>query len=188
MKNIKLITATVGLCVAATLFAGCNNSTGESASASRIDGGQTQISVEASGSSQNAPADGYKFTYKGYDVVPGAEAAPIIKAYGEPLDVFEGASCAGQGLDIIYTYPGFKIYAYEENGIELIDGVEIEDSLIDCGGVRVGDKLDDAKAVYGTPTQEDEFGLLYRSGNTAIQVSTDGVGEIISIMYRRVID
>lgn len=189
MKKIKLLTVTMGLCVAASLFAGCNNGTGETAAASRIDGGQTQISVETSGGADNkAPEGGYKFTYKGFDVVPGAEAAPVIKAFGEPKDQFEGASCAGQGLDIIYTYDGFKIYAYEENGVELIDGVEIEDSLIDCNGLHVGDKLDDAKNVFGTPTQEDEFGLLYRSGNTAVQISCDSFGEIISIMYRRIID
>ena len=190
MKKTRLLTAVILASVAAMAIAGCNTpASGDPAVASRIDGGQTQISVETSGGADNkAPEGGYKFTYKGYDVVPGAEAAPVIKAFGEPKDQFEGASCAGQGLDIIYTYDGFKIYAYEENGVELIDGVEIEDSLIDCNGLHVGDKLDDAKNVFGTPTQEDEFGLLYRSGNTAVQISCDSFGEIISIMYRRIID
>ena len=50
MKKIKIITAAIGLCMAASLFAGCNNQTGESAQVSRIEGGQTKISVENGGS------------------------------------------------------------------------------------------------------------------------------------------
>ena len=183
MKKIKLLTVTMGLCVAASLFAGCNNGTGETAAASRIDGGQTQISVEPSGS-DNKKTDVYKFTYKGYDIVPGTEMKPVLEAIGDPVEPpFQAASCAGQGMDTTYNYPGFYIQTYEEEGSELIRGVVITDPLVDCGGIHIGDTLEAVKEVYGTPASEDDFGLEYRSGNVALRFTTDGFNSITDITY-----
>ena len=187
MKKIKIITAAIGLCVAASLFAGCNNQTGESAQVSRIEGGQTKISVE-NGGSDNAVSGAYKFSYKGYDIVPGADIGPVIDTLGEPVDTKIGASCAGQGFSTLYSYSGFTIYGHEDNGVETVEGIEIDDPLIDCGGVRVGQTLEDAKKIYGEPFQEDDFGVLYRSGSTELQINSDEFHTIISIMYRRVVE
>lgn len=184
MKKIKLVALALGLCAAVSLFAGCNNTSDESAVVSRIDGGQTKITVN-NGGSKSGPAGAYSFLYKGYEIMPGTPAAPVIQMLGEPLDSFEGASCAGQGLDIIYSYPGFKLYAYQEDGEELVDGIEIEDPLIDCKGIHVGQTVTDAKAVFGTPDQEDDYGVIYRSEDTVLQINSNEVGEIISIMFRR---
>ena len=187
MKKIKIITAAISLCMAATLFSGCNNQTGESAAVSRIDGGQTKISVENGGGDQTVSGT-YKFSYKGYDIVPGAEIGPVIDTLGEPQETFAGASCAGQGLATLYKYAGFTIYGHEDNGVETVEGIEIEDPLIDCGGIHVGQTLEDAKKIYGEPYQEDDFGILYRSGSTELQINSDEFHSIISIMYRRVFE
>ena len=188
MKKTKIIAAAVLACVAATVFAGCNSQepasgNGETAAATRIEGGQTQISVENTQGAETA-TDGYSFSYRGYDIVPGTEAGPIIDVLGDYDDIFQGASCAGQGMDTIYSYPGFQLHTYEEKGVETIRGVVIEDSLIDCNGIHIGQTVAEAKAIFGTPTQEDDFGLLYISGKTALQISTDGAQTIVSIVYR----
>ena len=189
MKKTKIITATIGLCVAASLFAGCSNgSTGETAQASRLEGGQTQISVEVTQATSAVTGDVYKFTYKGYDIIPGKDATALLASLGDAEDIFSAASCAGQGLATAYTYPEFVLYTYEENGQELIDGIEIENPLTDCDGVHVGDKIEVAKATFGTPVQEDDYGILYTAGNTGIQINTDGAGTIVAITYRRVLD
>ena len=172
MKKTKIITSVIGMCIIASLFAGCNGETKETAAASRIDGGQTQISVENS-ETQAVAADGeYAFSYNGYKIVPGSEAEPALAALGDDYERMEVASCAYQGVDIIYSYPGFTLYAFSDSGVEYINVIEVEDSLIDCGGVSVGDSVSIAKNVYGTPAVEDDFGLVYRSGKTEIQVST----------------
>ena len=46
MKKTKIMTAAIALCMAATMFAGCstNETVGETAVATRIEGGQTQVS------------------------------------------------------------------------------------------------------------------------------------------------
>ena len=50
MKKTKIMTAAVALCMAAAVFAGCSSepASGETAVATRIEGGQTQIAIENS--------------------------------------------------------------------------------------------------------------------------------------------
>lgn len=190
MKRSRIVTTMAGLCLAAAVFAGCSSqeTSGQTAEAVKISGGQTQIAVENTAADSGAVSGGYKFSYKGYDVVPGAPAGPVLDAFGDPEDVFQGASCAGQGMSTVYTYPEFLIYTYEENGAELIEGVEIENPLIDCDGIHTGDKPDAAKAVFGTPSQEDVYGMLFVSGDTAVQITTDGADKIQTIVYRRMVN
>ena len=184
MKKTRLFTAVILASVAALALAGCNTpSSGDPAVATRIEGGQTQISVDPSGS-DNTKTDVYKFTYKGYDIIPGTEMKPVLEAIGDPVEPpFQAASCAGQGFDTTYNYPGFYIQTYEEGGSELIRGIIITDALVDCGGVHLGDTLEAVKEVYGTPTQEDDFGLDYRSGNVVLRFSTDGFNSVTDITF-----
>ena len=188
MKKTKIITAALGLCVTASMIAGCSNgggSTGETAAAVRIEGGQTQISVEAS-AGEDTSADGeYGFSYNGYKIVPGTIADDALAILGDDYDSFEGASCAGQGMDIVYTYAGFSLGAYRgTDNVERIQVIEIEDSIIDCDGIHVGDSLTAAKAKLGTPDAEDDFGVIYKGTKTQLQIITDGADKIMAIVYR----
>ena len=191
MKKTRIITAVIGTCIAASLFAGCssNGSSGETAQATRIEGGQTQISVEASVTAAQVPEGKYKFTFNGFDIVPGADAAPVLNFLGDPAEEpYQGASCAGQGLDTIYEYNGFTLFTHALNGEEYITGVEIEDSLTDCGGLFVGDSISKAKDLYGAPKTEDDYGISYTDGATELDIITDGIDTIILIRYRQFIE
>ena len=169
MKKTRVITTAVALCLAASMFAGCTDtSSKETAQASLIEGGQTQISIESS-ETKAATTDGYVFTYKGYDIVMGSEAQQYIDAFGEPDDEFEAASCAGQGMDRIYSYPGFFLYTREENGVSIVDAVQIKDSITDYNGAHVGDKIEDVKAIFGEPADDWGYGFSYASGNTELR-------------------
>ena len=184
MKKTKIMTAAIGMCLCASLFAGCGGQTQETAAALKIDGGQTQISVENQQGTEAAVTGAYYFTYNGYKIVPGSAAEPVLDVLGEPADEpFEGASCAGPGLDIIYEYSGFTLYTHELNGYEYIRGIEIENSLIDCGGVAVGDSISQAKQVFGAPETEDDYGISYSDGATKLEVITDGADTIVLIRY-----
>ena len=192
MKKIKIITAAISLCMAASLLAGCNEQAGESAQVSRIDGGQTKISVENGGGNTSATG-AYKFSYKGYEIGLGDTLGKASEALGEPVEVRDGASCAFEGFDVEYYYAGFVILAKKdgadtEDSIAIIDTIIIEDPLIDCGGIHVGQTLEDAKKVYGDPFQEDDFGVTYRSGNTELQFSSDEFHTITQIMYKTVFE
>ena len=72
---------------------------------------------------------------------------------------------------------------------ELVPTITIDDPLIDCGGVCVGQTIEDAKKIYGAqPVEEDDFGAIYRSGKTELQFSTDEFHTIIQIVYRIVFE
>ena len=184
MKKTRLLTTAVLLCFAASLFTGCNTPADESAEVSRIGGGQTQISVDASGAGNQSSAD-YKFSYKGCDIAPRVLAQPILDVLGTPVSFDpQAAGCGGQGLYATYYYPSFYIQTYEENDGEIVAFVVITDGLVDCGGVRVGDTHDVVKQVYGTPAEEDDFGITYRSGYVDLHFVTDGVNTVTEIQYQ----
>ncbi|MBR5755849.1 MAG: hypothetical protein IKX97_08550 [Erysipelotrichaceae bacterium] len=172
MKKTRIFTTAIGLCLAASMFAGCSQTSDETAVASRIEGGQTQISIEES-EGQPVSADGYVFTYMGYDIVMGSEVQQYLDAFGEPDDEFEAASCAGQGMDHIYSYPGFFLYTREENGVSIVDAVQITDSLTDYNGAHVGDKIEDVKAIFGEPADDWGYGFTYSSGNTELRFMSE---------------
>ena len=113
-------------------------------------------------------------------------AASLFTGCNSPAD--ESAEVSriggGQGLYATYYYPSFYIQTYEENDGEIVAFVVITDGLVDCGGVRVGDTLDAVKQVYGTPAEEDDFGITYRSGYVDLHFVTDGVNTVTEIQYQ----
>ncbi len=185
MKKTKIMTAAIALCMAAAMFAGCstNETAGETAVATRIEGGQTQIAIENS-EADTSMENEYGFTYNGYKIYPGMPASEALAICGDDYDQREDASCAGQGVDVAYMYQGFTLGAYRDQGVELIEVIQIDDSIIDCGGFHVGDSLKDTKALLGTPTSEYEFGAAYKGTKTQLELLTDGVDTINEIVYR----
>lgn len=52
------------------------------------------------------------------------DAVALISAIGEPLETQYEASCSGPGDDGVWTYDGFTVYTYRENGVETIVDAE----------------------------------------------------------------
>lgn len=52
------------------------------------------------------------------------DAAALVLAIGEPLETQYEASCSGPGDDGVWTYDGFTVYTYRENGVETIVDAE----------------------------------------------------------------
>ena len=52
------------------------------------------------------------------------DAAALVQASGEPLETQYEASCSGPGDDGVWTYDGFMVYTYRENGVETIVDAE----------------------------------------------------------------
>lgn len=52
------------------------------------------------------------------------DAAALVQAIGEPLETQYEASCSGPGDDGVWTYDGFMVYTYRENGVETIVDAE----------------------------------------------------------------
>ena len=61
--------------------------------------------------------------------------------------------------------------------------MEVRDNTVDCGGVKVGQTLDEAKKVFGTPSSDAEYGIIYVKNGTELQFIADDSGKIIYILY-----
>ena len=154
-----------------------------------ISGGQTKVSVSGAAASSVSPdkdqtEDRFYLTYNGVKIVLGAETASVVKAIGKEYVYTENPSCAYVGIDYTYDYKSFIIYAQSKDGKEFINTVEVRDDTIDCGGIKIGQSLEDVKKLYGTPTSETEYGMIYDKNGTELQFITDGSsGKIIYILY-----
>ena len=52
------------------------------------------------------------------------DAALLVQAIGQPLEESYEASCSGPGEDGVWTYDGFTVYTYRENGAETVVDAE----------------------------------------------------------------
>lgn len=120
-------------------------------------------------------AGGYIFVSNGVNVEVDAEMAPIAEALGEPKSYFESESCAFGELDKVYTYNGFRIDTYQINGVDYVsDVIFMDDTISTPEGLAIGDSVDKAKEIYGTPVIEDESRLVFEKGNMKLVCLLDG--------------
>lgn len=104
------------------------------------------------GGATTAPSqdDGYVFKKGNVTVVMNAKAADIIAALGEPSNYYESPSCAFEGMDKTYSYPGFDVTTYTESGVDYISGVVFwDDSVETPEGLYIGASAADVQRIYG---------------------------------------
>lgn len=187
MKKTKIMTAAIALCMAATMFAGCstNETVGETAVATRIEGGQTQIAIENSDVETGEAVRGYTFSYNGYDIGFGSKEDFVFAVMGEPYDVQETTNCAGLSLhDEIWYYEGrVKIYVSQET--QEVDEIHIyNEPIIDCGGVSVGDSAEAVMAVYGEPGFQSDILIEYYDDSVGMTLHFElENGKVNAILY-----
>ena len=122
--------------------------------------------------------DCYSFNCKDTVITMGAEASAIIKALGNPTKpVFEVDSCAYQGKDKVYTYPGYELSTCPstDGKGEMISNIYFLDASISTPeGIKIGSTKQDVTKAYGTNCTE-EFGVYhYKKGNCELIIYTTG--------------
>lgn len=126
----------------------------------------------------------FAFTYKDTAITPGAPMEPVLEQIGEPQNLFEAPSCAFDGEDKIYYYPGFIINTYPDNGADYILSLSFQDDNVQTAeGLRLGMSEADITAAYGEGDWNDaKTQLSYSSNGTSLAFLLDS-GSIISINY-----
>lgn len=184
MKKTKIMTAAIALCMAATMFAGCstNETVGETAVATRIEGGQTQIAIENSDVETGEAVRGYAFSHNGYEIGIGSNEELVFTAMGEPYKVDLTTSCAGLGFhDEIWYYEG-RVIIYASQETQEVDEIYVGEPIIDCGGVSVGDSAEAVTAVYGEPDFQSEYLIEYKKDGMTLQFHLEN-GKVSYIYY-----
>ena len=54
----------------------------------------------------------------------GGSASALESALGSPNSKSYSPSCMGEGEDGIWSYSGFTVYTYRENGVETVEAVQ----------------------------------------------------------------
>jgi len=136
---------------------------------------------------QAAPAikntDGFVFEYNGKMIYLDEDMADVkIRLGGEPK-IYESPSCAFEGLDLIFTYPGFEIHTYPEGDRDFIHLIYFkDDSITTPEGIYLGSSLEKMISVYGEDFQRDLNQYTYKKGQTFLKflVTEDGIVDAIT--------
>lgn len=118
------------------------------------------------------------------DLLVDADFAPSLALLGEPLSCFESESCAFQGLDKVFTFPGFCVNTYPKEGLDLIQSIYLmDDTVTTAEGAYIGMHTDELAALYGEPSAEAEGSVSFIKGGCALAFIHDADGYITAITY-----
>ena len=111
----------------------------------------------------------YSFKTEKAVISIGDEAAPILKALGDPKKTFEQDSCAYQGKDKVYSYEGFDICTWMVDGKECVNAIYLMDGTVTTPeGVKIGSTKQDVINAYGKDYTESYGVCRYTIGNTEL--------------------
>lgn len=118
---------------------------------------------------QNTPKpseQGYVFKTGDVEIEIEAEAKEYIDALGEPQSYYEAPSCAFGDLDKVYTYNGFELNTFQENGTDYVSSVILKDDSVSTKeGVCIGDDAAKVTETYGDYTSKTDKAFVYAKGN-----------------------
>ena len=105
----------------------------------------------------------------------GADASKVIEGLGEADEYFESESCAFEGLDKVYTYPGFKLNTYPDGDKDYVLSVVFMDDTVSTDkGISIGSTKDEVTDAYGEASEESAAKLVYESGDTELAIGLNG--------------
>ena len=129
-------------------------------------------------------AGAYVFTTgDGVTVSVDEDMAQVLTDLGEAQSYFEAESCAFEGLDKTYTYPGFVITTRPDGENDYVNSIRLtDDSVSTVEGVYIGSSEADVKAAYGEDGGADQGMLSYTAGGVSLNFILED-GAVISIEY-----
>lgn len=133
-----------------------------------------------------APTDktsALSLSYRGVELTVGMPADEAIAALGEDYTLKESESCAGQGMDRMYTYSSMRLYVFAPTeGEAVISSVSYtDDGVATTDGLRIGSKVEEVVAVMGEPDEKGDARLVYRAGGAVLTFGLrDGI--VVSVV------
>lgn len=106
------------------------------------------------------------FVYNGASVELGENINSVISKIGKASGVTSAPSCHGVGEDKTYTYSGFEIYTYPQNGGDYVCEILVTGSVATSKGVKVGDSESQVISAYGSSYSKSGYFYVYDAGNS----------------------
>ncbi len=131
---------------------------------------QSDSAVSTSSSSQGNGSERFEFLSGTTAISIDQDMADVLAALGEAQSYFEAASCAFDGLDKTYTYPGFVITTRPEETGDFVNSILLtDDSVTTAEGIYIGSTKDDVIAAYGESSGTEGV-MNYTRGNTTLNI------------------
>lgn len=118
-----------------------------------------------------APAEQpLSLTFRGAELTVGMPESEAIAALGDDFSLSESESCAGEGMDRMYTYPSLRLYVFEPvKGVASVTSVSYTDDGAETAqGLRIGCPVTDVTAALGEADETSDTRLCYRQGGSVL--------------------
>jgi len=139
----------------------------------------------------NEPSVSDTFFFKMGDVVieMDQDIDQVINNVGEPLGRFEAQSCAFDGIDIIFSYPGIQIYTYPAGAGNYIHTIGFFDDTVRTaeGNIRLGTRIQNVFDVYGEDYSYETGMYRFTRGLTVLEFLVED-DIVMGITYRLLLD
>ena len=119
----------------------------------------------------------------GVNIQMGANIEELIVAIGLPIAEFRMPSCAFDGTDIVYRFPGLQVHTIPIGEANFVHTIAITDDTVSTsGGIMLGSSFYDLLRAYGK-NYVREYGMYtFTQGHTSISFFVDG-GMVTHITY-----
>jgi len=131
---------------------------------------------------------GFALLYRGTLIEMDQGMDYLLAELGEPLGVFEAPSCAFDGIDRIFGFPGIQIHTYPDGELDRVHTISfLDDSLSTVNGIFLGSSWDDVVAAYGSGYVQDITMFTYTIGRTTLSFFVEG-DMVTGIIYGLIMD
>ena len=170
---------------------GSSSQNGEGSSSPGVDP-NTSGNGDDNGNGTDSNANGdpqapsaFWFTFRDVVIEMDENVAYVIEKIGEPLGEFEAPSCAFDGIDRIFSYPGIQIYTYPAGATDHIHTIGFFDDSVRTseGGIRLGSPVQAVLDAYGDSYSYETGMYKFIRGLTFLEFLTED-GYVIGITYR----
>lgn len=120
--------------------------------------------LAACGGASDSKGEVFALSIQEQTVKGDVDVAGYLKAFGDSYEYSEAISCAYDGMDKIYSYPGFNIYTYPKEDKDFVLEVELTDDTYGTArGIKVGMTKADIVKAYGEGYFEEGSNLVYNT-------------------------
>lgn len=132
----------------------------------------------------NAASENFVFTYSGCNIIINTDI-DISKFNDDDWDSMEVASCADPNhMTTEYTFKNGSFFVQTYPGNTIVDRIVLcDDTVTTAEGIYIGQTIDEAKAVYGEPSEVGGAVYKYFKGSSELWFTVDENGKILNIDY-----
>ncbi|HWQ57655.1 MAG TPA: hypothetical protein VN540_01455 [Clostridia bacterium] len=103
------------------------------------------------------------------------DSAPLVEALGTDCEYSAQVSCVYDGEDKTFEYAGITVETVPVDGKDVIEVITLtDDAYATLRGAKVGDTLDEVKALYGDAYFDDGY-LTYSLNNDASDIHAERI-------------